>query len=93
MVGISIVVQMQVFLAKVGESALLGPVLVMVIVREAAPLLVNFIVIGRSGPAIAAELGNMKIAGQVHVLDAQGIEVENELAVVALSGAAQRHSA
>jgi len=74
MVGISVVVQMQVWLTKVGQTALLGPVLVMVIARELAPLLVNFIVIGRSGTAIATELGNMKISGEVKVLDAQGLD-------------------
>lgn len=74
MVGISVVVQMQVWLARVGQTGLLGPVLVMVIVRELGPLLVNFIVLGRSGTAMATELGNMKVAGEVNVLDAQGLD-------------------
>ncbi|OQA27960.1 MAG: putative phospholipid ABC transporter permease protein MlaE [Verrucomicrobia bacterium ADurb.Bin345] len=74
MVGISVVVQMQVWLARVGQTGLLGPVLVMVIVRELGPLLVNFIVLGRSGTAVATELGNMKIAGEVNVLDSQGLD-------------------
>ncbi len=74
MVGIAIVVQTQVFLNKVGQSALLGPVLVMVVIRELGPLLVNFIVIGRSGTAMATELANMKISGEIRVLDAQGLD-------------------
>lgn len=74
MVGISVVVQMQVWLARVGQTGLLGPVLVMVVIRELGPLLVNFIVIGRSGAAIATELGNMKSTGEVDVLDAQGLD-------------------
>src|SRR5688500_4014406 len=52
LVGISIVVQMQLWLRKVGQSQLLGPVLVAVIIRELGPLLANMIVIGRSGIAI-----------------------------------------
>jgi len=74
MVGISVVVQTQVWLSKVGQSALLGPVLVMVIVREVGPLVTNFVVIGRSGTAIATELGNMRVSGEAHVLDAQGLD-------------------
>ena len=46
----------------------------MVIVRELGPLLVNFVVIGRSGTAIATELGNMKVSGEVRILDAQGLD-------------------
>ncbi len=74
LVGISIVVQAQVWLTRVGQSALLGPVLVMVVVREVAPLLVNFVVIGRSGTAMAIELGNMNVSGEVRVLDAMGLD-------------------
>ncbi len=74
MVGISIVVQAQVGLTAVGQSQLLGPILVAVVIREVGPLLTNFVVIGRSGTAIATELGNMKVSGEVHMLDAQGLD-------------------
>lgn len=74
MVGISVVVQAQVWLTKAGQAAMIGPVLVAVIVREAGPLLTNFIVIGRSGAAIAAELANMNVNGEVKTLDAQGLD-------------------
>jgi phospholipid/cholesterol/gamma-HCH transport system permease protein len=74
MVGISVVVQAQVWLGKVGQTALLGPVLVTVVIRELAPLLANFIVIGRSGTAIATELGNMNVNGEVRVLDGLGLD-------------------
>lgn len=73
-IGVLVVVQMQVWLARVGQSTLLGPVLVMAIMRELGPLLVNFVVLGRSGTAVAAELGNMRINGEVEVLDSQGID-------------------
>lgn len=74
LIGISVVVQAQVWLPRAGQAHLLGPVLVMVIVRELGPLLVNFVVIGRSGTAIATELGNMNVFGEVRVLDAQGLD-------------------
>ncbi|NCC52057.1 MAG: ABC transporter permease [Spartobacteria bacterium] len=74
LVGMSIVLQAQLWLTKFGQSALLGPLLVAVIIREVGPLLTNFVVIGRSGAAIAAELGNMRVSGEVRVLDAQGLD-------------------
>jgi len=74
MAGISVVVQAQVWLTQFGQTALLGPILVMVIMRELGPLLANFVVIGRSGTAIATELGNMNVAGEVKVLDALGLD-------------------
>lgn len=74
LVGISIVVQVQLWLRKVGQSQLLGPLLVTVVVRELGPLLANVIVIGRSGNAMASELGHMKFSGEVRALDAQGLD-------------------
>ena len=88
MVGILIVVQTQVWLAKVGQSGLLGPVLVMVVVREVGPLLVNFVVIGRSGTAMSTELGNMKISGEVRLLDSLGLDPFIYLVVPRMLGAA-----
>lgn len=72
--GISVVVQAQVWMGRLGQSELLGPMLVTVIVREVGPLLVNFIVIGRSATAMAAELAGMKVRREVDVLDAQGLD-------------------
>jgi phospholipid/cholesterol/gamma-HCH transport system permease protein len=72
--GISIVVQAQLWLNRFGQSEVLGPLLVAIIIREVAPMLVNFVVIGRSGTAIATELANMRVRHEVDVLDAQGIE-------------------
>ncbi len=86
--GVSVVVQAQLWLGKTGQSALLGPILVMVIIREAAPLLVNFIVIGRSGNAIATELASMKINGEIRVLEAQGLDTLAYLAVPRVLGMA-----
>lgn len=48
-------------------------ILVLVILREVGPLLTAFIVIGRSGGAIAAELGNMIVAKEMEAIAAMGI--------------------
>jgi phospholipid/cholesterol/gamma-HCH transport system permease protein len=73
-IGISIVLQAQVWLTKIGQTVLLGPLLVVVIVREFAPVLANLVVIIRSASAVAAEMANMKLSGEVRVLDAQGLD-------------------
>ena len=88
LVGISVVVQVQVWTAALGQKALLGPILVMVIIRELGPLLTNFIVIARSGTAMATELASMRVHREVEVLDAQGIDPFIYLVVPRVTGAA-----
>ena len=74
LVGISIVVQLDIWTGKLGQSQKLGPLLVAVVARELAPLFANFVLIVRGGSAIVTELGLMKAGGEVRVLEAQGIE-------------------
>src|SRR5688572_6134004 len=74
LVGISIVVQLDVWTGKLGQSQRLGQLLVAVVAHELAPLFANFVLIVRGGSAIATELGLMKAGGEVRVLEAQGIE-------------------
>jgi phospholipid/cholesterol/gamma-HCH transport system permease protein len=74
LVGISIVVQMQVWVGRVGQTRILGPLLVVVVARELGPLFANFVAIVRGGSAIATELGVMKIGGEVRALEAQGLD-------------------
>ena len=71
-VGISVVVQLTFWVGEVGQSQLLGPLLVAVVARELGPVLINLIVIVRSGSAMTTELGVMKINGEVRALEAQG---------------------
>jgi phospholipid/cholesterol/gamma-HCH transport system permease protein len=73
-IGILVVLQAQVWLNRFGQSNLVGPILVFIILRAAGPLLTNFVVIGRSGSAITTELANMKVSGEIDLLDAQGID-------------------
>lgn len=74
LVGMSVVLQTQVWLSRFGQSTLIGPLLVAVIIREAGPLLVNFVVIGRSGTAISSELSTMRVAGEIRLLDSMGLD-------------------
>ncbi len=74
LMGIMAVVQAQILSGMSGQASLTGAVLVLVLMRELTPLLVNFVMIGRSGAAIAAEMASMTANGDVKVLDAQGLD-------------------
>jgi len=85
-VGIAVVLQAQVWLTRFGQSALVGPLLVTVVVRELGPLLTNFVVIGRSGTAIASELAGMRANREMRVLEAQGLDPFTYLVVPRVLG-------
>jgi phospholipid/cholesterol/gamma-HCH transport system permease protein len=72
--GLGVVFETLYWLRIFGQSELAGSLLVVVLVREIAPLLVALIVIGRSISVIIIELGIMQADGQVRMLDAQGID-------------------
>jgi phospholipid/cholesterol/gamma-HCH transport system permease protein len=74
LVGFGLVAQSFHWLKVFGSTALFGGFLSAVLVREIAPVLVGLIVIGRSGSTLLVELGTMKTKGQIHMLDAQGID-------------------
>jgi phospholipid/cholesterol/gamma-HCH transport system permease protein len=69
-VGISVVVQLSFWAGEAGQSQLLGPLLVAVVARELGPVLINLVVIVRSGSAMTTELGVCKIKGEVRALEA-----------------------
>ena len=72
-VGIAVVVQLAFWTGATGQSQLLGPLLVSVVARELGPVLINIVVIVRSGSVMATELGIMKIDGRIQAIEAQGI--------------------
>jgi phospholipid/cholesterol/gamma-HCH transport system permease protein len=71
-VGISVVVQLSFWTGEAGQSQLLGPLLVAVVARELGPVLINLVVIVRSGSLITTELGLRELNGDVRALEAQG---------------------
>ena len=74
LVGIGMVFEVLFWLDIAGQSEYVGRLIVLLLVREIAPILVALVVIGRSGSAIVGELGNMRISGHVRMLDAMGID-------------------
>jgi len=71
-VGLAVVVQLSFWVGEAGQSQLLGPLLVAVVARELGPVLINLVVIVRSGSAMTTELGALKTNGEVRALEAQG---------------------
>jgi len=75
----TVIVSQVVGIAGAGNGSLTGKVLVWVVFLELGPLLTAIIVIARSGTAIAAELGSMKINGEIAALEHLGISPERYL--------------
>ena len=74
LIGLAMVFQALYWLNILGQSGSVGKILVLVLVREVAPLMVALIVIGRSGSVNMVELSHLSTSGQLHMLDAQGID-------------------
>ena len=71
-VGLSVVVQLTFWVGEAGQSQLLGPLLVALVARELGPVLINLIVIVRSGSAMTTELGLLKVNGDIRALESAG---------------------
>lgn len=73
--GLGAVTVIQAFtqLSALGAEQYLGPLLVLIVIRELGPLVSAVLVIGRSGTAIAAELASMRLNDEVDALEAFGV--------------------
>lgn len=85
-VGGIIILEGSAILPEFGQSKLLYTILVTVILRELGGLLTAFIIIARSGTAIATELGNMVVNHEVESLISFGISPISYLVVPRILG-------
>lgn len=74
LIGLGMVYQALYWLSVAGQEEQIGTVLVTVLVREVTPVLIGFILLGRSGAVVLTELGHLRAAGEIHALQAQGID-------------------
>lgn len=74
LLGLAMVYQALYWLQAAGQGGLLGQVLVLVMVREIAPLVAGLIVVGRSGLPMLIRLEELRAGGQLRMLEAQGID-------------------
>ncbi len=88
LVGSTVILQAQRNVSAAASAAVLAKLLVVVIMRELGPLVAGLIVIGRSGTAMTVELGNMRVAGEIDAIEAQGIDPVEYLVVPRVVGMA-----
>lgn len=73
LLGAIIIVEGHTLLGAVGQSDWIYKVLISALVRDIGPFIVSFIIIARSGTAIATELGNMVVNHEYDALRVMGI--------------------
>jgi len=73
--GLGLVFEALYWLRTAGQEEQIGRLLVIVLIREVAPLLIGIILLGRGGLATVAELGTLQAEGEVAVLRAEGIDI------------------
>jgi phospholipid/cholesterol/gamma-HCH transport system permease protein len=81
LLGIVLAIQGAGQFAKLGSTDLVANLVAFSILREIGPLITAVIVIGRSGSAITAELGTMKVAEEIEALEVMGIDPVTYLVV------------
>jgi phospholipid/cholesterol/gamma-HCH transport system permease protein len=74
LIGVAMVSQAIFWIEETGQSNLIGPVFVTVLMREVGPVLVGLILLGRSGMVALAEIGALRTGGQIRALEAQGVD-------------------
>ncbi len=72
--GITIIIQATTTMPKFGVGAYFGQILIIVVIRELGPFFTSLVVIGRSGAALAAYIGNMRVAKEISALEVMGID-------------------
>ncbi len=85
-IGAVIIVEGGTILPRFGQTSLLHSILIVVITRELGPILTAFIIIARSGTAIATELGNMVVSHEVEAYISVGINPISYLVVPRVLG-------
>jgi phospholipid/cholesterol/gamma-HCH transport system permease protein len=72
-VGFILAMQSSTQLGKLGANAFIPDLVSLSLLRELGPLLIAIIVVGRSGSAVAAELGTMKVNEEIEALRVMAI--------------------
>jgi phospholipid/cholesterol/gamma-HCH transport system permease protein len=73
-IGLTLAMQGAQELSRMGASSYVPDLISMSLLRELGPLIVGVVVIGRSGSAITAELGTMKVSEEIEALEVMAID-------------------
>ncbi|MBI4833638.1 MAG: ABC transporter permease [Planctomycetes bacterium] len=85
-IGTAVLVELAIILPRFGAESHMERMFVIVVVRELIPIMTALIVIGRSGTAMATELGNMKLNRELELMDSVGINTDYFLVLPRLIG-------
>jgi phospholipid/cholesterol/gamma-HCH transport system permease protein len=80
-IGAVLAMQVAAELRKMGAEALVPSLVASSLVKELGPLITAIIVIGRSGSAVTAELGTMKVSEEIEALEVMAIPPMSYLVV------------
>lgn len=72
-IGLTLAMQSARELQKMGATSFVPDLVSVSLLRELGPLLIAVIVIGRSGSAVTAELGTMKVSEEIEALEVMAI--------------------
>lgn len=72
-IGLTLAMQAASELRKMGVLTFVPDLVAVSLLRELGPLLISVIVIGRSGSAVTAELGTMKVSEEIEALEVMAI--------------------
>lgn len=72
-IGLTLAMQGAEELSRMGATSYVPDLVAVTILRELGPLLVGVVVIGRSGSAVTAELGTMKVGEEIEALEVMSI--------------------
>ncbi|MCX7868532.1 MAG: ABC transporter permease, partial [Terrimicrobiaceae bacterium] len=80
-IGLTLAMQAAAELSRMGATAFVPDLVGISLLRELGPLLVGVVVIGRSGSAVTAELGTMKVNEEIEALSTMAIDPVRYLVV------------
>jgi phospholipid/cholesterol/gamma-HCH transport system permease protein len=75
--GALVVLQSTSQFSLMGGGSGIGQLMVVIVVRELAPLMTALIVIARSGTAVASEIGTMRVNREIQALESMGINPQS----------------
>jgi phospholipid/cholesterol/gamma-HCH transport system permease protein len=84
--GLVVIGQTVSWLSRVGAIDFIGPVMVIVVVRELGPLIAAFVILSRVGTAHVVELGTARAMGEVEALEGVAIDPIHYLVVPRVLG-------
>ncbi|NOR81465.1 MAG: ABC transporter permease [Methyloprofundus sp.] len=86
LVGIGVTSQLIYIMQAITGASHLTEILARLVISELGPIITAVILVGRSCSAIAVDLGNLKVHGEIEPLEYQGINVDDYFVVPRIIG-------